>query len=159
MRWLIILKYDIYTYSHGLISRRHLAGSSPTLWGSAGQLFSNVHKVLSINLNLDLYSSVPCHLHYTCALPINHWRHVQKAKGIISGNLLCFRLFAEFFFCGPLSTVPLSTLHSHPSLRRVCFATGARNARLWNNSLHDMVRNKTGHTALKIKNMCPLCTR
>ncbi len=146
-----ILKYNIYTYSHGFISHRILASSSSTLWGSAGHLLSNVHNVLSINLNLDVYSTIACHLHYTkspCSLPINHWNHVQKAYGIISGNSLCF--FS-----------PLSFLYLRfPRICRstVCFATGARNARLRNNSLHDMVRNKTGHTALQIENMCPVYT-
>lgn len=101
-----ILKYNIYTYSHDLISCRVLASGAPTLWGSAGHLFSNVHKALSINLNLGVYSTGPCHLDYTkspSSLPINHWNHVQKASGIISGNSL-------LLFPPPLSSVSRSSI-------------------------------------------------
>lgn len=57
--------------------------------------------------------------------PINHWNHVQKASGIISGNSLHFPPLTSDF----CSSICVSLT--------VCFDTGARNARLWNNSLRD----------------------
>lgn len=83
---------------------------------------------------------------HTCSLPINHRSHVQKASGIISGKFFPFSSVSCPCFYVSLMSVTHST---------VCFATGARNARFWNNSLH-VWRNKTGHTALRIGNNCPV---
>lgn len=158
--------FCIYTHSHDLISYIILASSAPTLWGSAGHLFSKAHPVLAINLNLDVYSTNPCHLDY-----LNHCAPCPLITGIMCRK--CKGSFQEihhmFFSPHSLQLCLLLLYLRFIHIRRftVCFATGARNARLRNNSLYDRLetRQVTQHCRSKtcaqcvLGNRCPECTK
>lgn len=138
----ISLMQHLQMQSHDLISYRILASSSPILWGSAGHFLSKVHRVLSINLNLDVYNTNPCHLDYTkslCSRPINHWNRAESIRDH-------FRKFTAFF--PPFCLLFLYRHFTHIRRSTVCFSTGARNG-----IKVDMLRNKTGHRAVQIENM------
>lgn len=61
-------------------------------------------------------------------------------------------LTSELWF--PALFVPLSQCTT------VCFATGARTARSWNNNLRDILwKKKAGYMALQMENICLLCTQ